>query len=455
MRKIKIFAVAGLVLSLLLAPFSYAGAISNPNPDIQANAVLLANADTGAVLYSINPDGRIYPASTTKIMTALLAIEAVESGKIGIDDMVTASYTSPDGLALDGSTQNIVPGETMSLRNLLYCNLVASANESSNIIGEYVAGGSIKDFLARMNQKAKELGCTGTHYANAHGLHDPNHYTTASDLLKIIKEAEKHQLFVDMCNTITIDIPATNKSPSRHLTTTNYLISPYKSTYYYQYAKGIKTGTTDEGGYCLTSSASKNGVNLIAVVMGASEKIQDDGTHINTAFTESKRLYEWAFSSFKKHELAGTSELIKEIPIKLGKSVNSIIVKPQTSITAILPADAQQSDFTRNILIYSERDKKPLTAPITAGQIVGEITVSYKGNVVGTSKLISSTSVEQSNFQYVIYKIVSNPLLLILSILLALVLIVLILFVFTNRKRLRNRSRYRGSGYSGRGRRRH
>jgi D-alanyl-D-alanine carboxypeptidase (penicillin-binding protein 5/6) len=188
--------------------------------------------------------------------------------------------------------------------------------------------------------------------------------------------------------------------------------------------------------------------------MGASEKVLDDGTRINTAFTESKRLYEWAFSNFKKHELAGTTEPIKEIPIKLGKGVNSIIVKPQTAITAILPTDAQQSDFSRNIVIYSERDKKPLTAPITAGQVVGEITVSYKGNVVGTSKLVSSTSIEQSSFQFVIYKITSNPLLLILCILLLLFLVVIILFVFTNRKRLRNRSRYRGSGYSGRGRRR-
>lgn len=454
MKKIKFFAAALMVLSLILAPFSYAGAITNPNPDIQANSVLLINADTGAVLFSKNPDGRIYPASTTKIMTALLAIEAVESGKIGIEDMVTASYTSPDGLTLDGSTQNIVPGEKMSLKNLLYCNLVASANESSNIIGEYVAGGNIQDFIALMNKRVKELGCNGTHFANSHGLHDPNHYTTASDLYKIIKEAEKHQLFVDMCNTITIDIPATNKAPARHLVTTNFLISPYKAYYYFQYAKGIKTGTTDEAGYCLTSSASKNGVNLIAIVMGSSEKVLEDGTHVNMAFTESKRLYEWAFSSFKKRDLASTSDLIREIPVKLGKGVNSIIVKPQAGISAIVPSDAQESEFTKDIVIYSERDKKPLTAPITAGQVVGEITVSYKGAVVGNTKLISSTAVEQSSFQFVVYKIVSNPLLLIFCILLILAIIIFILFIFTNRKRLRNRSRYRGTGYSGRGRRR-
>jgi D-alanyl-D-alanine carboxypeptidase (penicillin-binding protein 5/6) len=387
-------------------------------------------------------------------MTALLAIEAINSGRIGLDDMVTASYTSPDGLSLDGSTQNIVPGETMSLRNLLYCNLVASANESCNIIGEYVAGGNIKDFLALMNQRAKELGCTNTHFSNTHGLHDVNHYTTALDLYKIVKEAEKHPLFVDITNTITIDIPATNKSPLRHLVTTNYLISPYRTTYYYQYAKGIKTGTTDEAGYCLISSASKNGVNLVAVIMGAGEKTLEDGTHINTAFTESKRLYEWAFSNYKKRDLAVTSDLIKEIPIKLGKGVNSIIVKPQTGISALLPSDSQESDFSRNIVIYSERDKTPLTAPISAGQVVGEISVSYKGTVAGTAKLISSTSVEQSNFQYIIHQIVTNPLLLILSIIFILALIIFLLFIITNRKRLRNRSRYNNRGYSGKGRRR-
>ncbi len=455
MRILKIFTSLALILMLMLAPLAPAQALSNPNPEIQAKAVLLLNADNGAPLYSLNPDGRIYPASTTKIMTALLAIEAIESGKAGLDDMVTASYTSHEGLTLDGSTQNIVPGEKMSLRNLLYCNLVASANESSNIIGEYIAGGNISDFIARMNARAKELGCTGTHYANAHGLHDPNHYTTASDLYKLVKEAEKHQLFRDICNTVSIDIPATNKSPIRHLVTTNYLISPYKTTYYYQYAKGIKTGTTDEAGYCLVSSASKNGVNLIAIVMGAPEKKLEDGTDINTAFTESKRLYEWAFSSYKMRDLVSTSNLIKEIPVKLGKGVNSIIAKPQSNISAVVPSDAQDSEFTRNVVIYSERDKTPLTAPVSAGQVVGEISVSYKGSVVGTSKLISSTSVEVSGFQYAVYKIVKNPVLLVLSILLILALVVIAIFVIINRRRLRNRARYRTRGYSGRGRRRH
>jgi D-alanyl-D-alanine carboxypeptidase len=459
MKKLKFFASVALVFVMLLSPLTMVRAVTNLNPDVDATAVILVNADTGEVLYSKNPDGKIYPASTTKMMTALLAIEAVESGKVRLEDMVTASYTSPDGLTLDGSTQNIVPGETMSLKDLLYCMLVASANESCNIIGEYIAGGNINDFIAMMNAKDKELGCTGTHYANTHGLHDPNHYTTATDLYKIVKEAMKHPLFAEITNTVSYDVPATNKSGARHLTSTNYLINPYRTTYYYQYAKGVKTGTTDEAGHCLISTASKNGVNLIAVVMGAQAKTIEDGTSINCAFTESKRLYEWAFSNYKKIDLIGTSDLIKEIPVKLGKGVNSVIVKPQTAVSAVIPTDAKDTDITRSVVIYSERDKKPLNAPVTAGQVVGEISVSYKGTVVGSAKLVSSTAVEASKLQYVFYTIFKNPLLLILFILLLIALLVLVFFIITNRRRLRNRAHRRSgsmnnNSYSGRKRHR-
>ncbi len=459
MKNFKLFTSVLLVLAILFIPICQpANAVTNPNPEIKAKAALLVDADTGDVLYSQNSDARVYPASTTKIMTALLAIEAYERKEVALDEMITASYTSHNDLTLDGSTQNIVPGEEMSFKDLIYCVLVASANEACNIVGERVAGGYVGDFIDMMNKRASELGCTGTHFANTHGLHNPDHYTTANDLYLIVKEALKHPLFVEICNTVTYDIPATNVSGERHLTTTNYLISPYRTYYYYKYAKGVKTGSTDEAGHCLISTASKSNVNLIAIIMGAEQITEADGTIITRSFTESKRIYEWAFTNYTKKDILKKSDLIREIPVKLGKGVDSVIVKPENDISALLPSDVKtDTDLKRDIVIYSERDKVPLKAPITAGQVVGEISISYGDKVLGTSKLVSGTSVEMSKISYVFYRIfqfLKKPIVLVFAIPLFLALLILIAFLITNGRRLRNRrrNRYRGS-YSGRRRR--
>ncbi len=459
MKNLKLFTSVLVVLAILLLPVTPpAEAVTSPNPEIKATAALLIDSDTGDVLYSQNPDAKIYPASTTKIMTALLAIEAYERKEIGLDEMITASYTSHNDLSLDGSTQNIIPSEEMSFKNLLYCILVASANEACNIIGEKVSGGYIGDFIELMNKRAKELGATSTHFANTHGLHNPEHYTTANDLYLIVKEALKHPLFAEICNTVTYDIPATNIAGERHITTTNYLISPYRTYYYYKYAKGVKTGSTDEAGHCLISTASKSNINLIAIIMGAEQITEADGTIVTKSFTESRRIYEWAFTNYSKKDVLKKSDLIREIPVKLGKGVDSVIVKPETDISSLLPSDINtDSDLKRDIVIYSERDKVPLKAPITAGQVVGEISISYGDKLLGTSNLISSTAVEMSSLSQVFYNIfqfLRKPIVLVFAIPLFLALLVLIAFLITNSRRLRNRrrNRYRGS-YSGRRRR--
>jgi len=403
MKKSKIFISLLLCLTVVLSFSTHALALEDP--DIKATAVLLVNADTGDVYYSKNPDARVYPASTTKIMTSLLAIEAYERGEIALDEPIMASYTSHNDLTLDGSTQNIIPGEVMPFKDLLYCLLVASANEAGNILGERVAGGDIQDFIKMMNDRAKELGCTNTHFSNTHGLHNPNHYTTAHDLYLITREALRHPLFVEIVNTVSIEIPPTNKSDTRYLTNTNYLISPYRVSYYYPYAAGVKTGHTDESGRCLVSTASKDGINLIAVLMGASTYTDEEGIVYNMSFTESKRLYEWAFSSYSNRQLVSTDELVREVAIRHGSGVDSIIVRPQENISAVLPNDVQDSDIEREIVIYNERDGVPLDAPISAGQEIGEISVKYKGNLIGTTKLVSISSVEQSRLDYIKSKV--------------------------------------------------
>ena len=182
---------------LLLPLFSLTSADAYESFDLDARAGLLIEADTGEILYEKNAHQENYPASLTKIMTALLVFEAIDEGRLSLSDSVTATESALNGLASDGSTANIVAGETMTVEQLLNCMLIVSANETCNILGEYISG-SVEAFVARMNDRATELGCEHTHFANATGLHNSQHYTTAWDLYLITRGDEARQVHGDL-----------------------------------------------------------------------------------------------------------------------------------------------------------------------------------------------------------------------------------------------------------------
>ncbi len=190
-----------LLLCLALLPLP-AAAIEDA-PAVSAPNVLVLDRGSGGVLWEKNADARVYPASTTKIMTALLAVEAVERGEIDADAPITAPAAAFSGLVADGSTAGISAGEVLTLRQLLYCAMLSSANEACNILAHALAGG-VAEFAAKMTARAAELGCTGTSFTNAHGLPDQNHYTTAADMGRIALEALRHPLFVEICSTAEV-----------------------------------------------------------------------------------------------------------------------------------------------------------------------------------------------------------------------------------------------------------
>ncbi|MDD6189671.1 MAG: D-alanyl-D-alanine carboxypeptidase [Clostridiales bacterium] len=399
MKKYKIFSFI-LILSIL---FSFltpsAGAVEQP--DILARAAILMNAETGEVYYEKNADAVLPPASITKVMTALMAFEAIERGDISISDMVTASSTSHNDLTLDGSTQNIIPGETMSLEGLLYCMLVSSANEACNIIGEYIAGGSISEFVAMMNARAKELGCTNTNFVNAHGLPADQHYSTAHDIALISAEALKYPLFVEIVNTVYKELPATNKSDSRYLMSTNYLINPDRSHYYYSEAKGIKTGSTESAGQCLASYVVNDDVTAISVLLGCEIVKLEDGSSEIQSFTQTKKLMQWFLSNYSLHTIISTTDLICEVPVELAEGTNTVVARPAENISMLLPIDIDVDSLERNYTIYSQREgAEPLTAPLSAGDLIGEITFIYNGNTYGPVSLVANTAVERSKLAY-------------------------------------------------------
>ena len=268
--------------------------------EIAAKAALLIDPDTEEILYARNIHERLYPASLTKIMTCLLVLEAIDSGKLTRETVLTASEAAVTSIPPDGSNAGIKVGEELTVDSLLYCIMLSSANEGCNILAEAVSG-SIDGFVEQMNQKAAALGCTDTNFVNTNGLPDSNHYTTAWDLYLITKEARTHPDFMPLVGTIFYEVPATNLSDPRKLYTTNYLISSYRTSgYIYKGAEGIKTGSTSAAGYCLVASASRSGRSLLSVVLGAERITLEDGTILTQSFSETIKLYDWGFDSFSR-----------------------------------------------------------------------------------------------------------------------------------------------------------
>lgn len=382
-------------------------AVDDPPADSSHAVVLLAEKGSSeTVLYTRNADEQMFPASLTKVMTVLLAVEAIEDGTVSLSDMVTAQPGFNFDIVDDGTSVNMTEGETMSLENLLYCAMVASANEVCNVIAQYIGGGSISAFVDMMNARAAELGCTNTHFANTHGLPIDNHYTTAWDFSRILREAVSHELFMEICDTVNYTVPGTNNSAERHIESTNSLINPtnpqYPGDYGYEYAHGVKTGHTEEAGYCLATTAEKDGVQLLCVVLKAEAYELDDGTWYYGHFADAKALFEWGFENFSYQEIVRSTEIVDEIPVEMGADADTVSIRPSTSITGFLANDIDLEGFERTVTIYSTGygDDKTLLAPVSAGQVVGEISVSLDGQVYGTAPLVTSTSVSLSRVQF-------------------------------------------------------
>jgi len=278
-----------LTLSLLtglLCPFASALEYEGVEPiTIDSTASLLVNLETDQVLHEENADEIRYPASITKIMTALLTLEAIGRGELTMDTMVTVSPAALMDITDDSSTANIVAGEQISIHDLLYCLMLASANEAANILAMAVAG-DIATFVEQMNQRAQELGMENTHFVNPHGLHNSEHYSTAKDIYKMTKEAMTHAPFREIVSTGQYTTAATNLSEARTLYNTNGLLARYKfAGYLYSGTIGVKTGSTAEAGYCLVAAAKKNGITLVSVVLGC-ENPETNGKIQRKQFSE-------------------------------------------------------------------------------------------------------------------------------------------------------------------------
>lgn len=439
-RRLATVLLSVLLMAGLFAPAAHAAQA----PEITAGAALLMDAANDELLYEKNAHERMYPASLTKVMTALLVLEEVDAGRLALDQIVTASNTFTAGLTANGSTQDIKPGEQMSLRDLLYCLLVASANEASNILAETVDG-TIPAFVERMNRRAQELGCADTHFANPHGLHNDDHYTTAHDIYLIARAAMEHDTFRQIVATRSYEIPATNMHKTRLFYSTNALLVTwyYRESYLYDKAIGIKTGTTDEGGYCLLSAAQDGEDYLISVVLNAPILQKEGGGSDRRQFTESRELFKWGFSNFVRRQIVDTATPLAQVNVTLSKT-DHVLVRPAHQLERTLPRDLKIEEIKQEITL----DAESVQAPVEAGQALGKLVLTYEGQELGAVDLVAVSAAERSEllyrldqigsfFQFAGVKLVFGVLILALAVLIL------------RRAVLRPRSRY-GTRYSGR-----
>ena len=338
---------------------------------LTCSAAILIEAESGEVIFEKNADVQMYPASTTKIMTALLAITMGD-----LNQICTVSETALD-VPEDSSKVGLAVGEQVNLLDIIYATMLISGNDGANVIAEAVSG-NIPDFVHLMNRAATAMGCISTHFANAHGYHDENHYSTARDMAVIARNAMQNETFRQIAFTKSKTLPADNVYRERTFTTTNKLIN-YTENYadrYYQYANGIKTGHHSAAGYCLVSSAVKNGVNLIAVVFDSSTDA--------SSYRDTIRLMEYGFTQFVTTsiaELYAMNPRVVEISgfdledPQLGRlqltleQVDKII--PDLIVTTEDQIQYWVTNF--NALTYTEYTRE-FRAPITKGEEMGTLT---------------------------------------------------------------------------------
>ena len=395
MKKIRIIPLV-LALCLLLACLA-PGAYALEEPSVAAQAAILVDLNSGEILYGKNIDEQRSPASLTKVMTALLALEAVERGELSLDDVITAGNDCQQGLDSDSSNVSIVSGERMTLRDLLYCALVASANEACNVIATAVSG-SISAFVERMNVRAAELGCRNTHFSDPNGLSNENHYSTAYDLTLITRAALEHAEFRTMVGTVNYHIDATNANAERNLVSSNALLSEngfYGPGYVYEGASGVKTGYTRLAGYCLISTAERGGVRALAVVLGSSGPNLEATTTVGN-FADTRTLYNWLFDNFSYKQVLSAADPIERVTIDKAEGDGVAILRAAQDVQLLLPNDVDPESYSVRVRLYEDR----LVAPVSAGTALGEATIVLGGKEYGPVQLVTNPAVNVARLQF-------------------------------------------------------
>ena len=391
--KIALWTAVFTLLFCVLFSLCTSALIEIPSLD-GATSVYLYNLTQDRVMAEKNADKVIYPASTVKLMTGLVAAEQLSDR---LDEQIEVTEEMLKGVT--GNNLKIAVGEIVTVRDMFYGLLCGGNNDCAAILA-HVAAGSIPQFVEQMNQKAKELGTKTTNYTNVSGMHSDNMVTTAYDTYLVAQAAYKVELIMETVTTNKYEMPATNKSKMRSVYNKNYLISRYiDTTYYNSLAQGMNAGFTNQGGYCLVTSAEYNGQSYICVVMGAEEQ----NKRIRS-YEIASDLIDWAFEAYSEVKVLGESSYLGEVSVTLSQDTDHVTIKPAGSLTAFLPSDI---DVSKDIELLPKLNAPSLKAPVVEGQVVGFISVKYGDEVLGTVDLITTDKVERSEFLYTLQQLKS------------------------------------------------
>lgn len=414
-------------------------------PALDATAALLVSPESDMVLYEKNADEKRYPASTTKIMTALLTLENVSD----LSAVVTAEASDFENVTSDSSNAGIKVGEQVTVKDLLYALMLPSANEAAYMLARHV-GGSWEQFVDMMNERAAELGCTGTHFCNPCGLHEDDHYTTAHDLYLIAKEAMKDATFRDIVSTVQHRMAKTNLHEERIILTTNQLIFSSFQPWSYANCLGIKTGHTSQAGNCFVGYAEYGDAKLFSVVLGCSSSSKEYPT-VAASFTDTKSLCQWGFENFTSKTLARQGEEVTYTKVKLSTDTNQVILTAKNDLVSLLPRELDVKDLELQSDIPEEVD-----APIKAGDTIGSVTYTYDGRDYGTVELVALNDISRSTVLFYADKLSSFFQSIVFKVLLLAAAAFFLLHIFTGlvfggvrrrRRRRSSRSRYNDSTY--------
>ncbi len=361
-------------------------------PKTNGGSIAVCNTESGFMIYEKNHNQKISPASTVKVMTAIIAYENITDKSERITNTKNVVNEST-GLKLGLKT-----GETYTAEDLIRAVLICGSNDAANQLADYICNGNKTAFIQMMNKKADELGCTSTKFTNVTGLHDPNMYTTASDLLKIASYAYQLGELAEWSSSTSYSFKPLEDPDNYKLryNRNDFISRSTTSKYYYKGASGLNSGFTPEAGNCLITSATKNGMTYLCVIMNA-PYMEDDET--NYAYLDARSVLNFCFENFEIRNVIDTKSVVSEVPLKLSASKDYVSLFPKESVYHILPTKIGENDISYEKIIYREE----YSAPVKEGAEFGEIVIKYKDDyIIGKTKLISHESSERSPVLFII-----------------------------------------------------
>ncbi len=384
-----------LVLCAVLLPLSFAvpvSALDDPSI-VNAASAYLYNLENERAIFAYNQEEEVYPTSTVKIMTGIVALEALGDR---LDETVTV--TSAMLSDVTGNNIKLLPGENVKIGDMVGALLVNGANDAAYVLA-YTACGSVSEFVQQMNAKAAEIGANNTVYFNPTGIHDERMHTTARDTCTIALCAYNTPGFMDYAELLKYTVDATNMSSARTLYNRNCLLSLYyEQSYYYDKARGMNAGSTFEAGYCVVTTASDGDLTYLAVVMDADK---DQNGNI-CSYTNAKTMLDWAFDSFLYLDVLSPEQTVCEIPVTLSMGVDYVTLVSKDTLSVYLPSD---TNIEEEIKLSWTTDAEEIQAPVQKGQVVGRVTALYRDESIGTADLIATADITRSDMLYGLYKI--------------------------------------------------